>query len=151
LGAARQSLQPMTPREKNSPSWNNASRRCAAENALLRQKIDLLVKRVFGSSSEQLDRPNWSCSCNCRKAAPSKPSSPHRRRSARKVHARKRVLRLPENLPVVEEVIDPEPVKAQPEQWRCIGQEVSEQLDYEPGRFLKRRVVRRKICSPDQP
>jgi transposase len=33
---------------------------------------------------------------------------------------------------------------AQPEAWRCIGQEVSEQLDYEPGRFLRRRVVRRK-------
>ncbi|NDJ15389.1 MAG: IS66 family transposase, partial [Acidobacteriia bacterium] len=25
------------------------------ENALLRQKIDLLVRRVFGASSEQLD------------------------------------------------------------------------------------------------
>ena len=56
---------------------------------------------------------------------------------------------------MVEEVIDPEPVKAQPEAWRCIGQEVSEQLDYEPGRFLRRRVVRRKYvhrtdldCAP---
>ncbi len=35
-----------------------------------------------------------------------------------------------------------EPVKAAPENWRCIGQEVSEQLDYEPGRFLRRRTVR---------
>jgi transposase len=61
-----------------------------------------------------------------------------------------RVARLPENLPVVEEVIDPEPVKAQPEAWRCIGQEVSEQLDYEPGRFLKRRVVRRKYVHRTQ-
>lgn len=47
-------------------------------------------------------------------------------------------------MPVIEEVIDPEPVKAQPEQWRCTGQEVSEQLDYEPGRFLRRRTIRRK-------
>jgi len=39
-------------------------------------------------------------------------------------------------LPVVEEVIEPEPVKTAPEKWRCIGQEVSEQLDYEPARFL---------------
>ncbi len=57
---------------------------------------------------------------------------------------KERTLRLPENLPVVEEVIDPEPVKAQPQQWRMIGQEISEQLDYEPGRFLRRRVIRRK-------
>ena len=62
-----------------------------------------------------------------------------------------RTARLPENLPVVEEVIDPEPVKAQPEQWRCIGQEVSEQLDYEPGRFLRRRVVRRKYVHKTNP
>jgi hypothetical protein len=49
------------------------------------------------------------------------PPQKERSPSARK----DRVARLPENLPVVEEVIDPEPVKAQPEQWRCIGQEVS--------------------------
>jgi len=55
-----------------------------------------------------------------------------------------RAPRLPESLPIVEEVIDPEPVKAQPANWRLIGQEVSEQLDYEPGRFLRRRTVRRK-------
>ncbi len=42
---------------------------------------------------------------------------------------------------MVEEVIDPEGVKAQPGQWRCIGQEVSEQLDYEPGRFFRRRLA----------
>jgi len=114
------------------------------ENALLRQKIDLLVKRVFGSSSEQLDKnqlellaqPETQATVQVIVAAPEK----ERAERARK----ERVQRLPENLPVVEEVIDPELVKAQPEQWRLIGQEISEQLDYEPGRFLRRRVVRRK-------
>lgn len=38
----------------------------------------------------------------------------------------------------------PEPVKAAPEQWRRIGEEVSERLDYEPARFLRRRTVRPK-------
>jgi transposase len=42
-------------------------------------------------------------------------------------------------------------VKAQPERWRLIGQEVSEQLDYEPGRFLKRRLVRRKYVHRTEP
>jgi transposase len=59
--------------------------------------------------------------------------------------------RWPEDLPVVEQVIDPEEVTAQPEQWRCIGQEVSEQLDYEPARFLRRRLVRRKYVSRQNP
>jgi len=116
------------------------------ENQLLRQKVDALVRRVFGSSSEALDAAQLQLFLQAQEQPPlpavqpivaptPKPSSP-----ARSEHKP----RLPENLPVVEEVIDPEVVKAQPEQWRCIGQEVSEQLDYEPGRFLRRRLVRRK-------
>jgi transposase len=44
----------------------------------------------------------------------------------------------------VEEVLDPAPVQACPQAWRCIGEEISEQLDYEPARFLRRRLIRRK-------
>jgi hypothetical protein len=47
--------------------------------------------------------------------------------------------RWPADLPVVEEIIDPKEVQKAPEDWRLIGAEVSEQLDYEPGRFLRRR------------
>jgi transposase len=114
------------------------------ENALLRQKVDLLVKRVFGSSSEALDRNQLELLALPETvAAPVAPvAGPEKERSQRP--PKPRVTRLPENLPVVEEVIDPAPVKAEPEAWRCIGQEVSEQLDYEPGRFLRRRTVRRK-------
>jgi transposase len=123
------------------------------ENALLRQKIDLLVKRVFGSSSEQLNPAQLEllmqlpASSTVAVTVAAVPPEKERARSSRQ----ERVARLPENLPVVEEVIDPEPVKAQPEQWRCIGQEVSEQLDYEPGRFLRRRVVRRKYVHRTNP
>jgi transposase len=131
----------MTPREQELLQTVNELR---IENTLLRQKIDLLVRRVFGSSSEQLDKnqlellaqPETNATVQAIVAAPEKERAERSRKE--------RVQRLPENLPVVEEVIDPEPVKAQPEQFRCIGQEISEQLDYEPGRFLRRRVVRRK-------
>ena len=37
------------------------------------------------------------------------------------------------------------------EDWRLIGAEVSEQLDYEPGRFLRRRLVRRKYVRRGDP
>jgi transposase len=121
------------------------------ENQLLRQKVDLLVRRVFGSSSEKLDSaqlellqlPN---APTAPQLPPAPPSEPRRAPCARQPKAP----RLPDNLPVVEEVIDPEPVKAQPESWRLIGQEVSEQLDYEPGRFLKRRTVRRTYVHRTQ-
>ena len=116
------------------------------ENALLRQKIDLLVRRVFGASSEALDPAQLELLMALPAAAamveaPVVQSVPEVSGvRLRKNHAP----RLPENLPVVEEVIEPEPVKAQPEAWRCIGQEVSEQLDYEPARFLRRRTIRKK-------
>ena len=122
------------------------------ENALLRQKIDLLVKRVFSSSSEALHPGQLELLM----AVPASSTvavtavSPEKKELPRSP-VKKRLPRLPENLPVVEEVIDPEAVKVQPEQWRCIGQEVSEQLDYEPGRFLRRRVVRRKYVHKTNP
>lgn len=50
-----------------------------------------------------------------------------------------------------ETVLDPEPVKACPDAWRCIGSEITEQLDYRPGRFLRRRLIRRKyVCVADK-
>jgi len=115
------------------------------ENELLRQKIDLLVRRVFGSSSEKLDRAQLELLQLPEPAAPEPAPEPELNQQLRlPLPRRQRAPRLPENLPVVEEVIDPEPVKQQPQAWRCIGQEVSEQLDYEPARFLRRRTVRRK-------
>jgi transposase len=139
----------MTPRENELLQTVAELRR---ENAFLRQKIDLLVKQVFGSSSEQLDRHQLELLMQLPESAMVRASvtAPEKERS-RKSTVAVRKERLPENLPVVEEVIDPEPVKAQPEQWRCIGQEISEQLDYEPGRFFKRRVVRRKYVHKTNP
>jgi transposase len=141
-------MQSVTPREKELTHQLEQCQQALAEsrreNALLRQKIDLLVKRFFGSSSEQLNRQQLELLLQLPATATvdATVAPPEKERAERS--RQERTTRLPENLPVVEEVIDPEPVKAQPEQWRCIGQEVSEQLDYEPGRFLRRRVVRRK-------
>ena len=139
----------MTPRETELENQLAECREALAgsrrENELLRQKIDLLIKRVFGSSSERLDRAQLNLLLGVPERsvvaeqenlpAPVRTASPARKPKAP---------RLPDTLPVVEEVVDPEPVKAAPQSWRCIGQEVSEQLDYEPARFLRRRTIRRK-------
>lgn len=121
------------------------------ENALLRQKIDLLVRRVFGSSSEQLDRAQLQLLLGTPESSTPELQTPVAKPPAVRQDRKPKAPRLPDHLPIVEEVIDPEPVKASPESWRCIGQEVSEQLDYEPGRFLRRRIVRRKYVSRDDP
>jgi transposase len=116
---------------------------------LLEQKIDLLVKRVFGASSEKLDAAQLQLLL-----AMEEPGGPKSEASGAELEAvpqkrrpagpRERKERLPEHLPMVEVVLDPPEVSAEPQAWRCIGEEVSEQLDYEPARFLRRRLVRRK-------
>lgn len=139
----------MTARERKLTDQLEQCQRALAEsrreNECLRQKIDLLVRRVFGSSSEQLDPAQLELLLQLSSATPPEVVVTVPMREPAAVRPRKeRTPRLPEHLPVVEEVIDPEPVKAAPQSWRCIGEEVSEQLDYEPARFLRRRVIRRK-------
>lgn len=122
------------------------------ENALLRQKVEALVRRVFGTSSERLDPAQLELLQLPAALPPPAGEPPSGLSEPRALRShRARVPRLPEHLPVVEEVLDPEPVKTQPAAWRCIGQEVSEQLDYEPARFLRRRIIRRKYVSRLEP
>lgn len=142
----------MTPREVELKAQLEQCQEALAaaqrEIALLRQKLDALARRIFGVSSEALNPaqlqlllslPELSAQPTTLPVTPA--VVPER---ATKPARQARAPRLPDHLPVIEEVIDPEPVKVAPEHWRCIGEEVSEQLDYEPGRFLRRRTVRRK-------
>lgn len=124
------------------------------ENALLRQKVEALVRRVFGSSSERIDPAQLELLLQLAGGL----EAPHAEAPAPEAKAaklprpeKKRVPRIPENLPVVEQVIEPEQAVAAPQDWRLIGQEVSEQLDYEPGRFLRRRIIRRKYVHTSDP
>jgi len=124
------------------------------ENQLLREKVNLLLRRVFGASSEKMEPGQLELLLSGAELVESPaepkveaPKSKPQTQTSRKA----KVPRLPDNLPVVEEVVDPEPVKAAPEQFRQIGQEVSEQLDYEPARYFRRRLVRRTYVSKVEP
>ena len=126
--------------------------RLEQELALVRQRMDWLLRRMFGRSSEQLTPGQLDLflvkaeeeSGNA--AAVALPESDGRpARSTRR--AEREGPRWPENLPVVEQILEPQEVLAAPHQWRCIGQEVSEQLDYEPAHFFRRRLVRRKYVQ----
>jgi len=116
------------------------------ENVLLRQKIDHLSRKLFGVSSEKLTSDQLQLLLELAGAEEPKAEEPEEPEPPRAVSRprKKSKPRIPDHLPVMEEIIDPEPVKAQPEEWRCIGEEVTEQLDYEPAKFIRRRLVRRK-------
>ena len=122
------------------------------ENEFLRQKLDALARQLFGKKSEQLDPAQLQllfqeleapgpavgkgCGPQAPEAAPARPKKAPPRRD--------RTPRVPAHLPVIEEVIVPPPVQAAPEQWRQIGEEITERLDYEPARFFCHRTVRPK-------
>jgi transposase len=135
-----------------------------AENKLLREKVDLLIRRIFGRSSEQLDDGQLMLLLqggdDGAKKDPASSASPgvleaeieKRGKDTTKIKPRKeREARVPEHLPAVDEVIEPAEVAAEPEAWRPIGEEITEQLDYEPARFFRRRIIRKKYVKRDEP
>src|SRR5260221_8539598 len=103
------------------------------EKCMNRQKVGLVVRRVFGSGSEKLDSAQLQLQLLQLSEVPAVPeplpAAPAKAPSAPRTRS-PQAPRLPDNLQVVEEVIDPDPVRAQPENWRQIGQEVTEQLDF---------------------
>jgi hypothetical protein len=102
----------VTPREAELTQQLADSQQALAaalrENQLLRQKVDLLVRRVFGSSSEKLDASQLQLLqlSEARAVAEPPPVVPSQAPRAPRPRQPKPP-RLPDNLPVVEEVIDP--------------------------------------------
>lgn len=137
-------------REKNA-SLQQALEQVQRENFLLRQKLDALARRFFGKKTEQLDAAQLQfllSGLNQATAEPTaQPSLLPAVFPARRARNNTQRVRTPENLEVVQEIIDPPLVSADPGQWKCIGQEVSRQLDYQPGKFFWRETVRRKYVA----
>ena len=124
------------------------------ENTLLRQKLDALARRIFGKKSEQLDAAQLQLllsglTQSMVEPAP-QPSLLPVAPAARRARTNPQRLRVPDDLEVVREVIEPDLVLVQPGPWKCIGQEVSRLLDYQPGRFFWRETVRPKYVRAQQ-
>jgi len=119
-------------------------------NRILTKKVQFLLHRMFGRKSEKLNPGQLEMLFGNLNAAPPPgdddpppgPPSPHPRRDRSE-----RKPRMPENLPTEEVVIDPEEVKQDPAGYRCIGEEVTEELDVVPTRYFRRRIIRRKYTS----
>jgi transposase len=128
--------------------WINEVAKRDAAIVVLKQTIDALCRRIFGKSSEQLDSAQLELFEPAKKAPAADPADqgPAAEDLERRNQRRKgpRPPRIPEHLPVVEQVLDPPEVIANPEQWRRIGEEVREQLDYKRAEFRRIRLIRGK-------
>src|SRR4029434_932338 len=131
----------------------------AQERELLQERMHHLLRQIYGGRGEKMD-PNQlqlllqglhtpgpgegkGSSPEAAEAPAPRPRDP----APGKTRAQRR---LPEHLAVVEEVIVPMEVQAQPQAWRRMGEEVTERLDFEPARFFRRRTVRPKYVHREQ-
>lgn len=135
------------------------NQRQAQEIKLLKEKIDLLIRRLFGSKSEKLDAAQLElllkdvdlgkADASAEKAEAT-PIVAVVQAAAKRADKPPRRERWPQELVVEQEVIEPEEVRANPEAFRCIGEEITEMLDYRPAQFFRRQIVRRKFVRKEQ-
>jgi len=133
--------------------------RLLAENAnlktevrLLQEKVQYLMKKLFGRSSEKLSPDQLELGleelrelqealeiAEAKAEQAEEEPKPSNRGKRKPLDAR-----IPEDLPTEVVVIEPEEVKENPGEWKKIGEERTEVLDVTPARFFRRVIIRPK-------
>lgn len=129
------------------------------EIADLKYRLSELARRLYGSTSEKGD-PNQLKLLELEEgkkhpegispeaaedddAAAAEPSKRKRRKQERLRKSMKDLL-------TTIEVIEPEEVQKAPHLWKLIGEEVSEELHFEPSRCLRHQIIRRKYARREE-
>jgi transposase len=122
------------------------------ENRLLRQKLDLFLKRYFGGAkNEALDRAQLELMLAGLESAPGSAPVEAPKTPARATRAARPVRQpLPAHLETERVVLEPAEVQQQPEGWRKLGEEVTEELDWKPAKFIKRLYIRPKYANAER-
>lgn len=123
-----------------------------AENKKLNERIDYLIRQLFGSKSEKIDSNQLMLILGMDEMPPEDepedeppPSgSPQPKRRRRQLKDR-----LPKDLPVRTTFIDPPEVNAAPEDYRCIGEETHSELSMTQPVYFLNKTVRRKYVKND--
>lgn len=118
------------------------------ENRYLKLKLQAVLGKLFGKSSEKISADQLALEFGVDSVEPETPAAEAEEEevaSSRKKRKYKPLSeRIPADLPIEEVVIEPEEVLADPEAFRRIGEEVTEELDIVPTKFFKRRIIRPK-------
>jgi transposase len=137
--------------EKENAELRAALKQALAENSLLRQRVQILLKRMFGSKSEKMDPAQLElllAGLNEISALQNQPSQSPRLIEPRTSKKRdKSKPTLPANILTERIVIDPPEVQANPGNYKLIGEEITEELDIRPTKYFRRLIVLRKYTS----
>lgn len=121
-------------------------------NKLLREQVDAVLRRFFGSrTKDSIDPAQLEMAMKGLDVpeALSTPVTPPLVATSAKRRGKAKRRPLPDNLPTETIVIDPAEVLASPEDWKQVGEERSEELDWVPGKFIKRIYLRRKYTPKE--
>ena len=118
---------------------------------LLKEKVQYLMKKLFGRSSEKLNPDQMQLALEelrdlqeaLELAEDQVEEAPEEKESKR---GKRKPLgaRIPEDLPIEFIIIDPDEVLKNPELWEKIGEDRSAQLDVTPTRFFQTITIRNK-------
>lgn len=129
--------------------------RAALENQLLREKVNLMIARLFAKSSESVDPSQLEFELDpdaAKKPAAAAPADPG---PAAEAPARKpRAPRKPRDvshLPVEETVLVHDEVAVDPAAYRELERIVTDRFDYQPARIFIQRTVRVVHVAKDDP
>jgi len=120
------------------------------EIADLKYRLSELARRLYGSTSEKGDPDQLKLLelKETEKPEAAEPSTdgdePVAELPKQKRRKQERLRKSMKDLPTTTEVIDPEEVQKDPQAWKLIGEEVSEELHFEPSRCLRHQIIRRK-------
>jgi transposase len=121
------------------------------ENQLLRQKLEFFIKRYFGGTkNESLDPKQLELLLAGFAALHAPAPLPEKPTSTRPATARPARQPLPAHLETERVVLEPEEVRQQPNGWRKLGEEVTEELDWKPAQFIRRLYIRPKYANADR-
>jgi transposase len=122
-----------------------------AEIQLLRQKLAFFIKRYFGGTkNEGLDPRQLELLLAGLEALPAPAPVATQKTSTPSTNARTGRPALPAHLATERVVLEPEEVQQQPAGWRKLGEEVTEELDWQPAKFIKRLYIRPKYANAER-
>lgn len=124
------------------------------ENQLLRQKLEYFIKRYFGGTKnesldpKQLELLLAGLEVLNAPAVLTDEAKPALTRSTLVTRPSRQAL--PAHLETERVVLEPEEVRQQPNGWRKLGEEVTEELDWKPAQFIRRLYIRPKYANADR-
>lgn len=120
------------------------------DNKKLHERVDYLIRQLFGRKSEKLDPRQMRLLLGLDEVAEEKeepPEEPPPTQLGAKRKRRQIKDRLPEDLPVRTEYIDPPEVLASPDAYKYIGEESLTELSMTQPLYFQKKTVRRKYVK----